>query len=177
MIFLYKNIKIFIYLSLLVFTAAPAYARQVVAMPATGDLTLECISHAANAHQVPLAALLGILATEGGQPGQALSNKNGTWDMGPFQINTCHINELLEIGLEPQAIMTDSCLNAYAAGWLLRKQLNRSKTLWEAIGAYHSRTAYFHNRYIKRLQNNLSKLNSGRVLALLEYANGKRRSW
>ena len=58
-------------------------------------LTWECVIGAAKRFNLPLAALVGILATEGGKTGEALSNTNGTWDLGGFQVNTCHVNELL----------------------------------------------------------------------------------
>lgn len=154
-----------------------ASRRAKVTLPSTRPLTLDCVVKAAQINEVPLAALLGILATEGGKSGEALSNTNGTWDMGPFQINTCHLNELGKLGVSPGLIMTDGCVNALAAGWLLRKELNRSQTIWEAMGAYHSRTPRFHYAYIKRVRNNLAKLTRTGVATLIEYANGHRRSW
>ena len=134
---------------------------------------------AAQRNALPPAALLGILATEGGQPGEALSNTNGTWDIGPFQINTCHMGELAKLGVRPVSLMADSCLNAAAAAWLLRKELNRSRDIWEAVGAYHSRTPRFHYAYIARVQRNLVALreDTRRVHRLIEYANGQRRGW
>ena len=153
------------------------HARARVTVPAKANLSLACIAQAADRYKIPLAALLGILATEGGQPGEALNNTNGTWDLGPFQVNTCHIKELLAVGLQPETILSDACVNAHAAAWLLHKELGRSRTLWEAIGAYHSRTPHFHHAYLGRLQRNLAKLRQGRVAALIDYANGKRKDW
>ena len=146
--------------------------------PAT-PLSWECVTDAAQRNDLPLAALLGILATEGGRPGEALSNTNGTWDIGPFQINTCHLNELSKLGVHPAALMTDSCLNASAAAWLLRKELNRSGDIWEAVGAYHSRTPQHHRAYTVRVQRNLALLSedAGRIPRLIEYANGQRGGW
>lgn len=80
-------------------------ARAKVSMPVGRPLTFESIVHAASRYDVPLAPLLGILATENGRLGEALGNKNGTWDLGPFQVNTCHLNDLSEIGFTPEAIM------------------------------------------------------------------------
>lgn len=96
--------KIYLYiamtLSLVPFTAHAA-GRDRIAVPQTRPLTWECVIDAAERFNLPLAALVGILATEGGKTGEALSNTNGTWDMGPFQINTCHVNELLQAGMRP----------------------------------------------------------------------------
>ena len=153
------------------------HARGRVAVPAQANLSLSCIRQAADRCGVPLAALLGILATEGGQPGLALSNTNGTGDMGPVQVHTGHREDLLEAGWRPEDVLGDACVNAQAAAWLLRKEMGRSRSLWEALGAYHSRTPKFHNAYVGRLRANLVKLRQGRVASLIEYANGQRKDW
>lgn len=155
-----------------------AEARQRVRVQPGSGLTISCVEQAAMRHGVPLAALLAILATEGGQNGEALSNENGTWDMGPFQVNTCHINMLLTFGIRPEDVLADACVNANAAALILRRELERSRgNLWDALGAYHSRTAHLHYAYRQRLQRNLKKLEQGRVAALIEYVNGTRRAW
>ncbi|WP_300802429.1 lytic transglycosylase domain-containing protein [uncultured Desulfovibrio sp.] len=167
----------FCLLLLLLSMPSICHARAKVSVPARANLTMECIESAAKRHGVPLAALLGILATEGGKPGQALRNTNGTWDLGPFQINICHVNSLLRRGISPEDVLADACVNADAAAWLLSQELDRSSTLWEAIGAYHSRTGHLHRAYIRRVRGNLVKLEQGRVAALVRFANGERRSW
>lgn len=181
MISSYQNMKIYFcvlsLVSLILCADVTLAKRDVVTVPAKANLTLHCISTAAVTHDVPLAVLLGILATEGGRPGQALSNCNGTWDMGPFQVNTCHVEQLLQHGIKPEDVLADACVNADAAAWLLRQEMIRSHDIWEAIGAYHSRTAHYHLAYIQRVKTNLAKLQQGRVSALIDYANGDRRSW
>ena len=107
---------------------------------------------------MPVAALFGILATEGGNTGEALSNRNGTWDMGPFQVNTAHVNELSAMGIATETVLRDGCVNAYAAAWLLRKEYRRTGDLWQAIGAYHSRTPQRRDAYIRRVQAHLERL-------------------
>lgn len=140
--------------------AFPAWAnkRTVVAIPAQTPLTFESIVAAANAHNVPLAPLLGILATENGRLGEALSNKNGTWDLGPFQVNTVHLNDLSEIGYTPEAIMADGRTNAFAAAWLLRQEILRAGNLWHGVGHYHSRTPFRKYGYIRKVQGNIKRL-------------------
>ena len=76
-------------------TMALAAGRDRIVLPAIRPLSWDCVVDAADRYTLPLAALVGILATEGGKTGEALSNTNGTWDMGAFQVNTCHVNELL----------------------------------------------------------------------------------
>lgn len=135
-----------------------AFGRAKVALPQTAPLTTFCVVDAARASGLPLAALIGILATENGRTGEALQNDNGTWDMGPFQVNTTHINELAGMGIAPEAVLQDGCTNAYAAAWLLRKEYNRTGNIWQAIGSYHSRTPHRRDAYIAQVKSHLARL-------------------
>jgi hypothetical protein len=56
-------------------------------------VTVACVRRAARAERVPLAALVGLLKVEGGQVGRQHANRNGTFDMGPMQINTIWLAE------------------------------------------------------------------------------------
>ena len=76
-----------------------AAGRAKVVFPPIRPLTADCVVDAARASGMPVAALFAILATEGGKTGEALSNKNGTWDLGGFQVNTVHLNKLAAMGI------------------------------------------------------------------------------
>lgn len=148
-------------------SVALSAARDRIAMPETRPLSWECVVDAAAQYNLPLAAMVGILATEGGKTGEVLSNTNGTWDMGPFQINTCHVNELLQAGMAPEIILQDGCANAYAAAFILRKEYDRSRDIWDAVGAYHSRTPHLHAAYLGRVKKHLVKLSHMGLASLL----------
>lgn len=151
-IFLYINIFIFLWFS-------PLHAgRQVAELPPTHGLTWGHLAAVADGFDIPVAILCGILATEGGKPGKAWSNKNGSWDMGPFQINTCHVPSLLRLGVKPEEVMCDARLNALFAARLLRSELDRTGDIWMAVGAYHSRNPKLAQAYIARVQDNMQKL-------------------
>ena len=77
--------------------AAFAADRTRVVLPSMRPRTADCVLDAARISGMPVAALFAILATEGGKTGEAMSNRNGTWDLGPFQVNTIHLNELAHI--------------------------------------------------------------------------------
>jgi hypothetical protein len=82
-----KGLILSIILCLLSGAALPvAQARPVVSVPAVRNLTLDCVADAAWEHDVPLVALMGILAAEGGTVGIAVRNANGSWDLGPMQV-------------------------------------------------------------------------------------------
>lgn len=143
-----------------------AAERARVAFPPLRPLTAACVLDAAHSSGMPAAALFAILATEGGKTGEALSNKNGTWDMGPFQVNTVHLNELAAMGISPETVLRDGHVNAYAAAWLLRKEYRRTGNLWRAIGTYHSRTPHRRDAYIRRVKSNLERLRREGVFTL-----------
>ena len=164
------NRKIYLYIAamlcILPGTAQPG-GRDRIALPETRPLSWECVVDAAAQYNLPLAAMVGILATEGGKTGEALSNTNGTWAMGPFQINTCHVNELLQAGMAPEVILQDGCANAYAAAFILRKEYERTRNIWDAVGAYHSRTPHFRDAYLGRVRKHLIKLSHTGLAGLL----------
>ena len=143
-----------------------AAGRARVVFPPMRPLTADCILDAAQISGMPAAALFAILATEGGKTGEALSNKNGTWDMGPFQVNSVHLNELATMGIAPETVLRDGRVNAYAAAWLLRKEYRRTGNLWHAIGAYHSRTPHRRDAYIRRVKSNLERLRREGIVTL-----------
>ena len=163
-----RNIYLYITAMLCILSGtAQAGSRDRIALPETRPLSWECVVDAAAQYNLPLAAMVGILATEGGKTGEALSNTNGTWDMGPFQINTCHVNELLQAGMAPEVILQDGCANAYAAAFILRKEYDRTRNIWDAVGAYHSRTPHFRDAYLGRVRKHLIKLSHTGLAGLL----------
>jgi hypothetical protein len=156
-----NNRKIYLYFSIAVwlFPAATFAADRVrVALLPASPVTMECVVGAAKKHTLPLAALIGILAAEGGRPGEAVSNANGTWDLAAFQVNTVHTADLARIGITPEAVLRDGCANAHAAAWILRREYERTGDIWAAIGAYHSRTPERSTAYIARVKKHLARL-------------------
>ena len=141
-------------------------AQRMNTLPPLHPLTADCVLDAARVSGMPVAALFAILATEGGRTGEALSNKNGTWDLGPFQVNTVHLKELAAMGISPDAVLRDGRVNAHAAAWLLRKEFRRTGNLWQAIGAYHSRTPHRRDAYIRRVKSNLERLKREGIVTL-----------
>ena len=62
------------------------------------------------------------------------------------------------MGISPDAVLRDGRVNAYAAAWLLRKECQRTGSLWRSIGAYHSRTPHRRDAFIRRVKSNLERL-------------------
>jgi hypothetical protein len=90
---------------------------------------------------------------EGGRPGLAAINKNGSEDLGVMQINSLWVVPLAHQTRQSQAtirrrLLDESCFNIAAAGAIMRIYLNETKgDLPRAIGNYHSHTPVRHNSY------------------------------
>jgi len=111
-----------------------------------------CLMLAAQTYSVPPAVLVGIYQVEGGKPGQAVENTNGTYDLGPMQINTIWIPELAEMwgvsnNTALQWVKNDPCTNMGVASWILRGHIDRTGNLSTAIAHYHSKTPKFGGPY------------------------------
>lgn len=86
--------------------------------------TVQCVVASARRYQVPALLLEAILVQENGRLGQAVRNKNRTYDLGPAQINTRWLPVFAHSGVKAEHLMNDLCTNLYAAGYVLRDAVN-----------------------------------------------------
>lgn len=84
---------------------------------------------------------------ENGRNGQAVRNKNGTYDLGVMQINTLWLPTLSKYGYTKQDLRFDGCRNVMVGTWILANSLAHGKTIWSGVGDYHSHTANFNLLY------------------------------
>jgi soluble lytic murein transglycosylase-like protein len=122
---------------------------------ASGQAFADCINQAATYHQVNGHVLRAIGWHESRLKPEAIGrNTNGTLDIGAFQINSIHLNDLARYGIDQKAL-TDGCVSAYVGAWHYRKQINQYGNTWFAVGAYHSRTparaAWYANQIARQL--------------------------
>lgn len=116
-----------------------------------------CLMMAAQTYNVPPAVMLGIMRVEGGRVGQAVGpNQNGTYDLGPMQINTLWVKELsrhwnVSYNTAFTMVKDDPCINVSVAAWILRQRLNESGNLTLAIAHYHSKTPKFGYVYARKV--------------------------
>ena len=112
-----------------------------------------CLLLAAQTYNIPPAVLVGILQVEGGKVGQAVGpNTNGSYDLGPMQINTIWVPQLSNFwGVSEQTAMAwikdDACTNMGVSAWILRQHINSTNSLSTAIGHYHSKTPHLSYAY------------------------------
>ncbi len=115
-----------------------------------------CIMLASNTYSVPPALMVGIYKAENGKVGQEVKNTNGSYDLGPMQINTIWIPELAKKWSVSEAeafqlVRDDACTNTRVAAWILRQHIDETKSLSQALQHYHSRTPKFGERYKERV--------------------------
>lgn len=113
---------------------------------------IECVLQAAEQQRVPLAALVAIMAAEGGRVGRVSINTNDTYDIGPMQINSSWLDELAAHGVTEGAVVNNGCVNVLVGAWILGKALvEKDGDIWEAIGRYHSGTPHLKLKYQKHV--------------------------
>jgi len=116
-----------------------------------------CIWSSAGYYQLPPLALVGILGAEGGKPGQAVRNADGSEDLGPMQINSRWLPMLTRYGLTRTKILASPCANVWAGAWILARAYARDGDVWMAIGHYHSWKTGESRKYRRRVKRILSK--------------------
>lgn len=115
-----------------------------------------CLMLASQTYSIPPAVLVGIYKAEGGTIGQEVRNDNGSYDLGPMQINTVWMPELSQRwGVNETTarkwVRDDACTNVGVAAWILRSHLDETGSLSRAIAHYHSRTPVFGTKYQSRV--------------------------
>lgn len=128
--------------------ATPEWAQPV---------TPECVVREAARQSLEVVKVLAVMKAEGGRLGEYSPNANGSYDIGPMQVNTIHLPELSKTYAIPQAAVSrllayNGCFNVAVGAWLLRKRTNEARgDFWYGIGRYHSAARPDRNRYILRV--------------------------
>lgn len=123
----------------------------------TAQALAACLLAAAHTYQVPPAVMIGIMQVEGGHVGQAAGpNFNGTYDLGPMQVNTLWVPKLATIwhvsnGTAHQWVRDDGCVNVHVAAWILKQKIAETGSLYGGIAHYHSATPGEGARYANRV--------------------------
>jgi len=121
-----------------------------------------CLMVAAHNYALPPQILVGILHVEGGKVGQQVRNTNGTYDLGPMQINTLWTKELAKewgttLAEAKRLIRDDPCTNVNVAAWIFRRNLNEAGSMTKAIEWYNSRTPHIGRKYRKKVMAAMRK--------------------
>lgn len=129
-------------------------------MPVPQHVAEECISFNSQHFGVPELAIRAILDVENGKMCTVSKNSNGSYDLGPMQINTINLSYIQNY--YPEATLQDiackPCLNITIGSWLLSQRIEETQDIWKGIGHYHSRTPKYRDRYLKKISSAITKL-------------------
>lgn len=119
----------------------------MIDLPPVVPVTEQCVAEAAARFDLPTTVLYSILKVEGGKVGKTNKNTNGTYDMGPMQINSIWLPTFSKY-LSKHEIINDGCKNVLAGAWILKANIVRVHgDFWRGVGNYHSRTKGLNERY------------------------------
>ena len=94
-----------------------------------------CFNEASRRYEISPGLLKAIAMTESSLRTDAINrNKNGSYDYGIMQINSCWRDEL---GYRWDYI-TDPCYNIMVGAWILKRCMVRYGYTWDAISCYHT---------------------------------------
>lgn len=102
--------------------------------------TAYCIVSAAHRFNKPPEAILAMMLHENGRKGMKKLNTNGSFDLGPMQVNTIWLRAASPLSgyVNEDALANNLCLNIHSAAWILTTHYQKTKNIWTAIGMYHS---------------------------------------
>lgn len=129
---------------------------------AGSKVLVTCLLLASQNYNVPPALMAGIYQAERGRVGQEVSNTNGSYDLGPMQINTLWVPVLakkwgVSQSVAKKLVRDDACKNMEVAAWILRNHLSETKSLRQALTQYHSRTPKYAKKYYDRVMDKMKK--------------------
>jgi hypothetical protein len=122
----------------------------------TAKMIGACLLLASQTYQVPPAVMIGIMHVEGGHVGQQVRNSNGSYDLGPMQVNTVWLPQLAQLWKVDTTtalswVRDNGCVNVYVAAWILKQKMNSTYGLYAGIAHYHSATAWRGQRYADKV--------------------------
>lgn len=122
------------------------------------DVPLHCINEAAVIYQVPAKLIVSVLTTEQGKVGLAKRNQNGSYDLGPMQINTSWWPNLSRYGIRQEDVRYNPCVNVKVGAWILADAISGGKDFLSGIGNYNSHTPRYNAHYVQLVRVRYTKL-------------------
>ncbi|MDH4602483.1 MULTISPECIES: lytic transglycosylase domain-containing protein [Pseudomonas syringae group] len=133
-------------------------------------MTSECIQKAASSYSIHPDVLYAILMVEGGTVGKnSKPNTNGSYDIGPAQINSMHRARLAALNISEDELRNNGCTNITVAAWHLSTVLTTDvlqsvtdqESYLRAIARYHSATPIYNEIYAGKLRAAFAVMYSG----------------
>jgi hypothetical protein len=127
-------------------------ARAAQSGKAAERVVAECIARSAAGRGWLEKTLWGLRDQEGGWAGAEIPNSDGSYDLGPLQVNSWWVPRIASATGRSNVqirhwLVYDSCFNIEAARWIFLSGLAVTRDYWKAIGVYHSPTGWRQRRY------------------------------
>lgn len=134
------------------------YILATIISPASFAQPTDCISEVAHCFQINPLIIRAIIFKESGNRRNVFNkNKNNTIDVGIMQINSLHFPSLMKMGISERQLRESSCINIFSGTWILKQRIQHHGYTWDSIGMYHSRTPYYHDKYVNGLISVITK--------------------
>jgi len=134
-------------------------STEYVATP----ITATCKARISKQFRLPEVVIDAYLRTENAPDGHIRTNTDGTYDVGPMQINSINWPDVFSsFGVDPFQIRFNGCMNLTVGTYLIRKRFDEIKKTemknWEIFyrvaANYHSKTPTVNNQYRTKWINN-----------------------
>lgn len=133
-------------------------SAHAVTLPSDDPATAACIQRAAEGFSVPELPLWIILDVERGTLGRVSGNTNGSYDIGPMQINSTWLPRLAKLGVSEHQLLNDLCTNIFVGAWVFAHEYQRfDGDVGRAIAHYHSPTPRHQQRYLGLIQGAIAR--------------------
>ncbi|HOV56400.1 MAG TPA: lytic transglycosylase domain-containing protein [Rhodanobacteraceae bacterium] len=124
--------------------SSTAHARN----PQTEAMIKTCIAQAAETFHIPALPIEILRDVEAGEVGRVSKNDNGSYDIGPMQINSSWLPTLAAMGISESALRDNACVNAYVGTWIYYQAWRETGNVAQAMARYHSPYSRFQARYL-----------------------------
>jgi soluble lytic murein transglycosylase-like protein len=150
-----------------VWPMAPAMAESSYhTSQAYKPATVECVMSASRLQGVPVPIIFGFLKTEGGHLGQESRNTDGSYDLGPMQINDrAWLQTIAKMHFAGDAaaarnfVRDDGCYNIHIGTWIFKQALVEAGGDYRAaVGYYNSHNPAYAERYRRRYAESLEQV-------------------
>lgn len=127
-------------------------------------LIMACVMNASQLYGVPPAGIYAVLAAEGGRTDAVSPNDNGSYDIGPMQVNSLWLAPLaqgwaVDRATAEAALRSKPCTNIAVGTWILADCIQRRGDFWQGVGCYHApNNAELAGRYISRVAGKATAL-------------------
>lgn len=146
----------------LLIALSPSASAAVRSTPAHEARLGACIRDASGGRVWLEKTLWGLRDQEAGWIGAEVPNTNGSYDLGPLQVNSFWITKLATVTRRPAEqvrawLINDPCFNVQAARWIFLTALQGTGDYWAAVGGYHSPTKWRQKRYASSVAAHLRR--------------------